>query len=355
MRAALNLAARGLGRVAPNPAVGCVLVKDGTIVGRGWTQPGGRPHAETQALARAGAAARGATAYVSLEPCAHHGVTPPCADALIGAGVARVVAAAGDPDPRTNGAGIARLRAAGIAAETGLLAAEARLLNIGFFLKVLKNRPFVTAKIAASLDGRVATGAGDSQWVTGEAARLHGHLERARHDAILIGAGTLRADNPRLTCRLPGLEAASPQRIVLMGSSAVPGDLALLRDPSVWVIGSGCGALDVPAGADGLPEPAGVLALLAGRGITRLLIEGGPRLITAFMAAGLVDRLLWYQAPRVIGGDGQPAIGALGVDNLAQALEYQPAGECMLGQDRLLVYTRRRSEEEIAGPCSPES
>ena len=197
MHAALALAERGLGRVAPNPAVGCVLVRDGAILARGWTQAGGRPHAEAEALACAGDAARGATAYVSLEPCAHHGVTPPCADALIGAGVARVVIAAGDPDPRTNGAGLARLRQAGIAVTTTVLARQAQALNAGFILKVRQNRPLVSAKLAVSLDGRVATPTGESQWVTGEAARRHGHLERARHDAIMIGAGTLRADNPK--------------------------------------------------------------------------------------------------------------------------------------------------------------
>ncbi|GAB4145957.1 MAG: bifunctional diaminohydroxyphosphoribosylaminopyrimidine deaminase/5-amino-6-(5-phosphoribosylamino)uracil reductase RibD [Sphingomonadales bacterium] len=355
MHAALTLAERGLGRVAPNPAVGCVLVKDGAIIARGWTQPGGRPHAEAEALARAGAAARGATAYVSLEPCAHHGVTAPCADALIGAGVARVVIAAGDPDPRTNGAGLARLRQAGIAVTTDVLAPRARALNAGFILKVRQNRPLVSAKLAVSLDGRVATGAGDSQWITGAAARRHGHLERARHDAIMVGAGTLRADNPSLTCRLPGLEGASPQRVVVLGRQPADPALALLRDPECWVFGAAPGAIAIAPGADGLPDPAAVLAALAARGITRLLLEGGPALITGFLRAGLVDRLLWYQAPRLIGGDGHAAIGGLSVAKLAQTLDYRPAGECGLGPDRLLVYIRHGLDEELAATCSPES
>ncbi|MCK5275514.1 MAG: bifunctional diaminohydroxyphosphoribosylaminopyrimidine deaminase/5-amino-6-(5-phosphoribosylamino)uracil reductase RibD, partial [Alphaproteobacteria bacterium] len=216
MRAALALAGRGLGRVWPNPAVGCVLVdRDGRVTGRGWTQPGGRPHAETEALARAGGAAKGATAYVTLEPCVHHGQTPPCADALIEAGVARVIAATEDPDPRVKGGGLGRLRDAGIAVEAGLLREEAELLNAGYLMRQREGRPVVTLKLATTLDGRIATHAGESRWITGEAARARGHMMRARHDAIMVGIGTALADNPTLTCRLPGLEDRSPVRIVV--------------------------------------------------------------------------------------------------------------------------------------------
>ena len=205
MRAAFALARRGLGNVWPNPAVGCVLVRDGRVVGRGWTQPGGRPHAETEALRRAGALARGATAYVSLEPCSHWGRTSPCADALIAAGVRRVVAALEDPDPRVSGSGIARLREAGIAVETGLGAAEAAEINAGFLTRQRLGRPLVTLKLATSLDGKIATATGESQWITGPSARAYAHKLRAEHDAIMVGTGTVLADDPQLTCRLPGL------------------------------------------------------------------------------------------------------------------------------------------------------
>src|SRR6266705_1008472 len=215
MRAALALARRGLGRVWPNPAVGCAIVKDGRVVGRGWTQPGGRPHAETEALARAGGAAHGATAYVTLEPCCHSGRTPPCADAL-------VVAALEDPDPRVVGGGLARLRAAGIAVEAGLCAAEAAEINAGFFQRVRLGRPLVTLKLATSLDGRIATASGESRWITGPAARERAHLLRVTHDAILVGTDTVLADNPQLTCRLPGLGHRSPVRIAIDRELRIP-------------------------------------------------------------------------------------------------------------------------------------
>src|SRR5579862_7078692 len=213
MRGALSLARRGLGNTWPNPAVGCVLVREGRVVGRGWTQPGGRPHAETEALARAGRAARGATAYVTLEPCCHHGRTPPCADALIAAGLSRVVAAIEDPDPRVAGGGLARLRAAGLDVESGLCAAEAAEINAGFLSRLRLGRPLVTLKLATSLDGRIATASGESRWITGGPARERAHLLRATHDAILVGTDTVIADNPELTCRLPGLAGHSPVRV----------------------------------------------------------------------------------------------------------------------------------------------
>ena len=212
MRAALGLARRGLGTVWPNPSVGCVLVKDGHVVGRGWTQRGGRPHGETEALRRAGAAANGATAYVTLEPCSHWGKTPPCADALIAAGLRRVVVALEDPDPRVAGAGIEALRKAGLAVETGLCTAEAAELNAGFLRRIRSGRPLVTLKLATSLDGRIATAAGESRWITGPQSRESAHLLRATHDAILVGTATVLADDPELTCRLPGLANRSPVR-----------------------------------------------------------------------------------------------------------------------------------------------
>ena len=223
----------------PNPAVGCVIVRDDRVVGRGWTQPGGRPHAETEALARAGAAAEGATAYVTLEPCCHWGRTPPCADALIAAGVARVVVAVEDPDPRVAGGGIARLRAAGIAVEAGLGAAEAAEINAGFFLRVRHGRPLVTLKLATSLDGRIATPIGESRWITGPAARERAHLLRATHDAILVGTGTVIADDPQLTCRLPGLADHSPVRVALDRQLRIPLEAHLIaeaRQVPTWVV-----------------------------------------------------------------------------------------------------------------------
>src|SRR5947207_3648663 len=239
MRAALALGRRGLGTVWPNPAVGCVIAKEGRVVGRGWTQPGGRPHAETEALARAGEAARGATLYVTLEPCCHWGRTPPCADALIAAGLRRVVVALEDPDPRVAGGGLARLRAAGIGVEVGLGAAEAAEINAGFVNRVRLGRPLVTLKLATSLDGRIATASGESRWITGPAARERAHLLRATHDAILVGTDTVLADNPQLTCRLPGLAGHSPLRVVLDRQLRIPPSARLLADARqvpTWIV-----------------------------------------------------------------------------------------------------------------------
>src|SRR5512134_1017521 len=214
MGVALTLARRGLGNTWPNPSVGCVLVRDGRVVGRGWTQPGGRPHAETEALRRAGDLARGATAYVTLEPCSHHGRTPPCCNALIAAGVARVVCAMRDPDPRVDGRGFARLREAGIEVVEGLLEAEAQALNAGFARRIREGRPFVTLKLATTLDGRIATARGESRWITGPEARREAHALRARHDAILVGSGTAVSDDPDLSCRLPGAAPVKSLRVI---------------------------------------------------------------------------------------------------------------------------------------------
>jgi diaminohydroxyphosphoribosylaminopyrimidine deaminase / 5-amino-6-(5-phosphoribosylamino)uracil reductase len=356
MRAALALARRGLGQVWPNPAVGCVIVKDGRVTGRGWTQPGGRPHAETEALARAGDAARGAAAYVSLEPCSHHGRTPPCADALIAAGIARAVVAVEDPDPRVSGSGIAKLRAAGVAVETGLCAEEAAELNAGFMLRVKHGRPLVTLKVAASLDGRIAAATGESRWITGPAARERAHLLRATHDAVLAGTGTALADDPELTCRLAGLEGRSPVRVVIDRNLRLPPALKLFagtgRTPT-WLVTlpSSAPARRAEAAAQGvklLPaEPAGdgidlaaLLQRLGQEGLTRLLVEGGGRLAAGLLRAGLVDRIVWMRAPLAIGGDGVPAIAALGLDGLAGAPRFSLVSSETAGGDVIDTYRR---------------
>ena len=348
MRHALALAARGLGNVWPNPAVGCLIAREGRVVGRGWTQPGGRPHAETEALARAGAAARGATAHVTLEPCAHHGRTPPCAEALIAAGIARVVVATGDPDPRVRGAGIRRLREAGIAVEVGPLEAEARDLNAGFLSTRAKGRPLVTLKLATTLDGRIATRSGASRWITGEAARTRAHLMRAETDAILIGSGTLAQDDPALTCRLPGLQDRSPVRVVVDGGLRLSPESVLAttaHETPTWVVtGSGDSArlaalgvevIGVGLGSDGHVDLEAALRALAGRGITRLMVEGGRGLATALLRAGLVDRIDWFRAPALIGDDGLAALGGLGTETMADIGRWNRRSLHVLGDDLL--------------------
>jgi len=353
MGLALRLARRGLGRTAPNPAVGCLLVREGRVLARGWTQPGGRPHAETEALRRAGSAARGATAYVTLEPCAAQGVTPPCTQALIEAGVARTVVALSDPEPRTAGAGLAALRRAGIAVESGVLEDEAGELNRGFLLAVRQARPLVSLKLAVSLDGRIAARTGHSRWITGEAARRHGHLLRARHDAVLIGRGTLEADDPSLTCRVPGLETRSPLRVVLSASGALPSESRVFHDdgPPVWGLTASDGAdraaeagvapIAVDAGGANGVDLASALAELARRGVTRLLVEGGAATAAAFLRAGLVDQLYLYRAPMLIGGDGLAAVASLGVADVARdGLRLRHRQTRPLGGDALEVYVR---------------
>ena len=350
MRAAIALGRRALGNAWPNPAVGCVIVRDGAVVGRGWTAPGGRPHAETQALARAGAAANGATAYVTLEPCAHRGGTPPCVDALIEGGIARAVIACGDPDPRVDGRGIERLRAAGIAVETGFCAEAAEDGLIGFLTRQRHGRPAVTLKLATTLDGRIATRSGDSRWITGEAARGAAHMLRARHDAILIGAGTAREDDPSLTCRLPGLAELSPVRVVVDGREPLPATHLLVdeaRHPPTWFLvaaphaeerarayrGRAAAVEAVAPDGEGNVDLAAALGLLAGKGITSVLVEGGGRIAAALLAAGLVDRLVWYRAASAIGGDGRPAIAGLGVDKLDAAPHFEKIASRPVGDD----------------------
>lgn len=361
MQAALALAGRGLGNVWPNPAVGCVIVKDGIVVGRGWTQPGGRPHAETEALARAGGAARGATAYVTLEPCSHHGQTAPCADALIAAGVARVVVAIGDPDSRVSGQGLARLQGAGIAVETGLLADAAATLNRGFLTRITAGRPMVTLKLAATLDGRIAAHNGDSQWITGEDARAMAHGLRAIHDAVAVGNGTAATDDPHLTCRLPGLPLRPPVRIVFdsrLQLSLTRQLIATARIVPTWIVTLtetaeesaveradalrklGVVLIPVSAGESGRISIVEALRALGEAGLTRLMVEGGGKLAASFLSEGMVDALTLFRGPSIIGGDGIPAIAGLGVERVADAPQFRLIDSRKLGVDTFESYSR---------------
>ncbi len=357
MTLALALARRGLGNVAPNPAVGCILVKDSAVVGRGWTCTGGRPHAETEALSRAGAEAHGATAYVTLEPCAHHGETGPCCEALIEAGIARCVVAIEDPDERVAGRGLKRLEEAGIEVTRGVGAAEAEALNAGFLMRVRDGRPLVTLKLATTLDGRIATHTGESRWITGEAARAWAHLLRAQNDAVLVGSGTVAADDPVLDCRLPGLENVSPVRVVAAGRLALPLTARLVATAGkipTWIAmlpdapperrealeEAGVVPIEIEPNENGYLDLAAVLAALGERGITRVLCEGGSRIAAALLRAGLVDRLVWFRAPKVVGGDGVPAAEGLGIDVLADAPAFRRVAVRPVGEDIVETYAR---------------
>lgn len=358
MRLALSLGARGAGRVWPNPAVGCVIVSKGRVLGRGWTAPGGRPHAEPKALAQAGAAARGATAYVTLEPCAHFGQTPPCADALIRAGVARVVVALRDPDPRTDGNGLDRLRAAGIAVTVGTEEAAARRAHAGFLSRVTAGRPALTLKLASSLDGRIATACGESQWITGPAARRAVHAMRARHDAVMVGAGTARADDPTLTVRGLGV-AHQPLRIVVSRNLDLPRDgqlAASARAVPLWLLHAsdapadrqkawaalGARLLPVPTGMDGAIDMGAALLTLGQEGLTRVFCEGGGALAASLLAGDLVDDLVGFTAGLSIGAEGVPAIGALGLAALSEAPRFALGSIRAIGPDILHEWTRHR-------------
>ena len=356
MALALSLGRRGMGQTWPNPAVGCVIVREGRIVGRGVTGAGGRPHGEPVALAQAGEAARGATAYVSLEPCAHHGQTPPCAQALIDAGVARVVAPLEDNDPRVSGQGFAMLQAAGIEVTTGVLADEAARDHAGFFLRNEKGRPFLTLKLATSFDGRIATATGESQWITGPQARRAVHAMRARHDGVMVGGGTARADDPSLTVREMGMQR-QPVRIVVsrrldlplmsrLARSAreIPLWLAHGRDADAALIEAwdGIGARLFPCAlSNGQLDLAAVLAALGEAGLTRVLCEGGGSLAASLLAADLADELVGFTAGLAIGAEGLPAIGALGLAKLEQAPRFRLRETCDLGGDVLHRWARR--------------
>ncbi|WP_134681389.1 bifunctional diaminohydroxyphosphoribosylaminopyrimidine deaminase/5-amino-6-(5-phosphoribosylamino)uracil reductase RibD [Paracoccus ravus] len=324
MRHALGLAQRGLGNTWPNPAVGCVIERDGRILGRGWTQPGGRPHAETMALAQAGQSARGATAHVTLEPCAHHGKTPPCAEALIGAGVARVVVAISDPDPRVSGRGIAMLRKAGIAVTEGICAQEARAQQRGFLTRVTRGRPMLTLKLATSFDGRIATASGESQWITGAEARRHVHALRSSHDAVMVGGGTARTDLPALNVRGMG-SLRQPVRIVVTSRPL----------PDLPPEGPDHGPLWPVAGDIGE-----VMAELGRRGLTRVFCEGGGILAAQLLHAGLVDQLIGFTAGLILGSDARSASGALALRHLADAPRFRLVETRRIGADLMHRWLR---------------
>ncbi|WP_024506750.1 bifunctional diaminohydroxyphosphoribosylaminopyrimidine deaminase/5-amino-6-(5-phosphoribosylamino)uracil reductase RibD [Bradyrhizobium sp. ARR65] len=355
MRLALTLGRRGLGRTWPNPAVGAVVVKDGIIVGRGWTQPGGRPHAEPVALQRAGNAARGATLYVTLEPCSHFGKSPPCTDAVIASGIARVVAAIEDPNPEVAGEGFAKLRAAGIAVDVGLEAEEAAYTHAGHFRRVRDHRPHVILKLALSEDGKIGASGRKPVAITGEAARTRVHLLRAQSDAILVGIGTVLADDPLLTCRLPGMEARSPVRVVLDRALRIPGDSRLVhsaRETPLWVMASdlaeapaaaklgaaGAQVIRMPPTVTSGLDLSAVLRVLAGKGITRLLVEGGSRIASSFVAAGLIDEAWLLRAPDAIGEGGVDALDALPLTAITQSPAFRVRASESLGKDVLTVY-----------------
>jgi diaminohydroxyphosphoribosylaminopyrimidine deaminase/5-amino-6-(5-phosphoribosylamino)uracil reductase len=357
MRIALGLAARGLGNTWPNPSVGCVIVRDGRILGRGWTQVGGRPHAEAMALKQAGSAAQGATAYVTLEPCSHHGRTPPCANALVDAGIVRCVAAIQDPDSRVVGEGFTILRDAGIDLAIGCLAEMAADLNSGFLINRERGRPTVTLKLAVSLDGRIGTHTGDSKWITSPVARMRSHLLRAQHDAIMVGSNTALLDDPDLTCRLPGLPRRPGIRIILDGRlrlSLTAKVVVTARQTPTWIVTredvdadrraafEDCGVevIAVPADDAGFPDLTPALSILGERGLTRILVEGGGKLAAGLIRSDLVDRMIWFRAPSVIGGDGLPAIAGFGIDTVAEAPRWQRVRADILGDDLLETFVR---------------
>ncbi|MEX0300914.1 MAG: bifunctional diaminohydroxyphosphoribosylaminopyrimidine deaminase/5-amino-6-(5-phosphoribosylamino)uracil reductase RibD [Leisingera sp.] len=355
MALALSLGRRGQGSCWPNPAVGCVIVQGGRVVGRGWTKPGGRPHAETEALAQAGAAARGATAYVTLEPCAHQGETPPCSQALIDAGVARVVAAIGDSDPRVSGQGFQMLRDAGIEVVSDVWGAQAARDHAGFFLKTEQGRPLVTLKLASSFDGRIATGSGQSKWITGPEARRTVHAMRARHDAVMVGGGTARADDPSLTVRDLGVEQ-QPVRVVISRHLDLPlmGQLArTANEVPVWLCHGqgadhervqaweGLGARLIPCASHGVQlDPGDILQQLGQAGLTRVFCEGGSALAASLLAFDLVDELIGFTAGIGIGAEGLPSIGALGIGRLEEASRFDLVETRPVGKDILHRWTR---------------
>ncbi|HEY0274864.1 MAG TPA: bifunctional diaminohydroxyphosphoribosylaminopyrimidine deaminase/5-amino-6-(5-phosphoribosylamino)uracil reductase RibD [Paenirhodobacter sp.] len=357
MALALSLASRGVGNVWPNPAVGCVIVNEGRIVGRGWTQPGGRPHAERRALDQAGAAARGGTAYVTLEPCAHFGKTPPCAAGLIEAGIARVVSAFEDPDPRVCGQGHAMLRAAGVTVDVGMMAVEARALQAGFLSRITLGRPWLALKLATSFDGRIALANGESQWITSAGARSRVHALRARFDAVLVGGGTARADDPLLTVRnfrplvQPVRVVASARLDLPRGRLAASVDVAqlwVLHGPDVvsearnWWRDLGAELIEVPLHDDGI-DTAAALQALGARGLTRVFCEGGGEFGAALMRAGVVDELIGFTAGVVLGGDARAAVGPLAFNHLPQAPRYDLQEVQVIGGD-VLHRWRRHSQ-----------
>ena len=356
MSLALILGRRGLGNAWPNPAVGAVVVKDGVLVARGWTQPGGRPHAEVEALRRAGESARGATLYATLEPCSHHGKTPPCVDAIMAAGIARVVSALEDPNPKIAGQGHARLTSQGIDVTTGVCADEARRAHAGHIRRVREQRPHVTLKLAVSADGKAGLAGRKPAAITGAAARERVQMMRGMNDAVVTGIGTVLSDDPLLTCRLPGMEQRSPVRVVL--------DSALRQPLSSRLVSSAARALDwtfadetasqekeraltdlgvevlrVP-GANGRVDLSAVLRGLAGRGVTRMMVEAGPILSAAFLKADLVDEAALFRSPKALGPDAIDALEGLPLSTLTQAPSLRLVASEAVGDDRLELFER---------------
>jgi diaminohydroxyphosphoribosylaminopyrimidine deaminase/5-amino-6-(5-phosphoribosylamino)uracil reductase len=356
MQLALTLGRRGLGRTWPNPAVGSLVVKDGVVLGRAWTNEGGRPHAETQALAQAGAGARGATLYVTLEPCSHHGKTPPCADAILEAGIGRVVSAMDDPNPKVAGQGHARIRAAGLALDVGLCADEARRDHAGHIRRITEGRPHVTLKLALSADEKIGASGRRPFQITGEEVRTRVHMFRAQSDAILVGVGTALADNPQLNCRLPGMEPRSPVRVIVDRHLRLPpsGYLAkTARKHPLWVFSGssaeasraallsaeGAEIIHVADSGRGV-DLAAVLKELGRRGVTRLMVEGGARVAASFVEAGLADEVWLYRGPVTIGADGVAALDGLPLTAVTQSPHYRVRATEMLGPDQLTIYER---------------
>ena len=355
MALAISLGKRGLGKCWPNPSVGCVIVQNGRVVGRGRTADGGAPHAETEALKQAGRLARGATAYVSLEPCAHHGRTPPCATALVKAGLARVVIGTQDPNPQVNGQGIAILRAAGVEVTTGVLQQKAEAAHAGFFKRVTQGRPFVTLKLANSFDGRIATASGESQWITGPQSRRLVHGLRASHDAVMVGGGTARADDPSLTVRGLG-HVRQPVRVVISRKLDIPltGTLATTAtETPVWIchgpdapvelrrVWEQLGAVLIECRVSGQHiDPTAALSALGARGITRVFCEGGGALAASLLKSDLVDHLIGFSAGMVLGSEGQPAIGGLGIYRLSEAPSFKLIETRAVGNDTMTKWQR---------------
>ncbi len=350
MQMALRLARRGLGLTWPNPSVGCIIVsKSGYIVGRGFTGRGGRPHGETVALKQAGQAAKGSTAYITLEPCAHHGQTPPCAQSLINSGIDRAVVAITDPDSRVGGKGIEMLTQAGIKVDLGVCQDKAQKANQGFFNRIVGHRPLITVKIASSQDGKIAGPKGASQWVTGPQSRARGHLLRASHDAIMVGIGTVLADNPSLDCRLPGLEDRSPIRIVMDSSLSLPLDCKLVetaRKIPTWVMTTikggdkfeglcdqGVKVMTCKADKQGRIDMIDMMAMLANEGITRLLSEGGAQVNASLIRASLIDRLYWFRAPKIIGQEGLAALADMDIETVLKTKNFSLVREGRIGND----------------------
>lgn len=349
MRQALSLARRGVGRTAPNPAVGCVIVKDGVVVGEGWHRKAGTPHAEVHALREAGEAARGADVFVTLEPCSHHGRTPPCADALVDAGVARVVAGMVDPNPKVSGRGLARLRTAGVRVETGLLEEECRRLNEPFIKHVTTGRPFVILKCAMTLDGKIATSHGDSKWITNDKSRAYVHRLRGMVDAVMVGSGTVAADDPLLTCRVG--RGKNPLRVVVDSSLRTPLHAQVVTDRAAGTIIATVQSADEEkadalraAGAKVLTCQADdrwvdlddLLVRLGTRGIQSVLLEGGGTLAGEALRRKLIDRFLFFYAPKLVGGTGKGPFAGDGVRLIADAVPLKQVSMRRFGSDMLV-------------------